>query len=215
MPAEVTDLGILPDDPARVRNALAAAAEAHDVVLTSGGASGGDEDHVVAAVRAMGSLHFWRIRMKPGRPLALGNLGSTAFIGLPGNPVAVMVCFVILARPMLLALAGGGWATPRAYPLPADFAMRRTPGRTEMLRAALVRGEDGALRARRILREGSGILTSLTDADGLVEIGEAVAEVQEGDPVRSSVSRSCWRATDRRVGRARDGIGASADQMIG
>jgi molybdopterin molybdotransferase len=183
VPAEVTDLGILPDDPVRVREALAGASEAHDVVLISGGASGGDEDHVVRAVRAMGSLHFWRIRMKPGRPLALGSLGGAAFIGLPGNPVAVLVCFVMLARPMLLALAGGGWTSPRAYPLPAAFAMRRETGRTEMLRARLVRGEDGGLRARRILREGSGILTSLTDADGLIEIGEEVALVKEGDPV--------------------------------
>ncbi len=182
VPADVTDLGILPDDPAAVRKALAAAAEAHDVILTSGGASGGDEDHLVASVRAIGQLHFWRIRMKPGRPLALGRLGGASFIGLPGNPVAVMVCFLIVARPVLLALAGRGWTLPRAYPLPAAFAMRRKPGRTEMLRAALVRSEKG-LRARRIMREGSGILTSLTDADGLVEIDEAVSEVKEGDPV--------------------------------
>jgi molybdopterin molybdotransferase len=179
----VTDLGILPDRAEVVAEALRAAAAAHDVVLTSGGASRGDEDHVVRAVEREGRLHFWQIAVKPGRPLAFGQLGRCVFIGLPGNPVAAMVCFVYFARPVLIALGGGRWPTPRGFPVPADFAMNKKPGRREYLRARLRRGPDGRLRAERIAREGSGILTSLAEADGLVELAEPVTAVAAGDLV--------------------------------
>ncbi|HTH18190.1 MAG TPA: molybdopterin molybdotransferase MoeA, partial [Magnetospirillum sp.] len=104
--AEVTDLGILPDRREVITRALQEAARDHDVVLTSGGVSVGDEDHVKAAVQAAGSLHFWRLAIKPGRPVALGRIGQAAFIGLPGNPVAVMVTFMLIARPLVLGLMG-------------------------------------------------------------------------------------------------------------
>lgn len=184
LPARVRDLGILPDDPAAVRTALQAAASAHHVVLTSGGASRGEEDHVVRGVAALGRLDFWQIAMKPGRPLAFGRLGDAVFVGLPGNPVAAVVCFLLFARPVLLRLGGAAWPEPRRLPVPAAFSFRRKPGRTEYLRARLTAdGAGGALRVARIEREGSGILTSLTEADGLVELDEAAGDVREGDPV--------------------------------
>jgi len=179
----VSDLGILPDRPQVVADAVARAAARHDALITSGGASRGDEDHVVEAVRRHGRLHFWQIAIKPGRPLALGQLGGCVFIGLPGNPVAAMVCFLLFARPVLTALGGGTWPEPRRFPVPAGFAMTKKPDRREYLRAFLAPGADGRIRARRIEREGSGILTSLAEAEGLVEVAEEVTRIEPGDLV--------------------------------
>ena len=179
----VTDLGILPDRAAAVAGALREAAAGHDVVMTSGGASRGDEDHVVRAVARQGRLHFWQIAVKPGRPLAFGQLGSCLFVGLPGNPVAAVICFLRFARPVLIALGGGRWPEPRAFLVPAGFAMQKKPGRREYLRARLARGSDGRLRAEKVAREGSGILTSLVEADGLVELAEERAGVAQGELV--------------------------------
>lgn len=183
LPVAVSDLGILRDDAATVRTALARAAERHDVVLTSGGASRGDEDHVVRSVAELGRLDFWQIAMKPGRPLAFGRLGEAVFVGLPGNPVAAMVCFLLFARPVLLRLAGAAWSRPWAYPVPAGFAFRKKPGRSEYLRVFLRRDAAGGLEARRIEREGSGILTSMVEAQGLVELAPEVERVEPGEPV--------------------------------
>ncbi|MDX6749037.1 molybdopterin molybdotransferase MoeA [Geminicoccaceae bacterium 1502E] len=182
LPVEVSDLGVLPDDAASVRRALLDASRSHHVIVSSGGASRGDEDHMARTVQQEGKLHFWRIAMKPGRPLSLGQLGSATFVGLPGNPVASTVCFLRFARPVILALGGAAWREPWAFPVRADFTLRKKPGRAEMLRAALERREDG-LWARRIMREGSGVLTSLTDGDGLVEVGPMVERVDPGDTV--------------------------------
>lgn len=182
LPVSVTDLGILPDEPSRVREALATAAD-HDAVLTSGGASAGDEDHVVAAVRDTGSLDFWRIAMKPGRPLAFGRMGRAVFVGLPGNPVAAFVCFLRFARPVLIALGGGGFPEPERYPLPADFDLAKKPGRTELLRGFVVRDAAGNPWARRIPRDGSGLVSVLVEARGLIEVGADSAGVRRGDPV--------------------------------
>ena len=179
----VTDLGILPDRADAVERALRGAAGAHDAVVTSGGASRGDEDHVVRTLQRLGQLHFWQIAVKPGRPLAFGHLGRAVFIGLPGNPVAAVICFLRFARPLLTALGGGRWPEPRSFPVPADFVMRKKPDRREYLRARLIAGPDGRVRAQRIEREGSGILTSLTEADGLVEVAEATTRIEPGDPV--------------------------------
>lgn len=133
----VTDLGIVPDDAEAVRTALAAAAGAHDVILTSGGMSTGEEDHVKAAVEAQGTLHFWRLAIKPGRPVALGQVGRVPFIGLPGNPVAVMVTFLALARPLLLRLAGARLAEPRSFEVESGFAYKKKPERREYVRVRL------------------------------------------------------------------------------
>jgi molybdopterin molybdotransferase len=183
----VADQGIWPDRAEIVQARMAALAADHHAIITSGGASRGDEDHMVDAVRRLGRLHFWQIAVKPGRPLAFGQLrgapGDAVFIGLPGNPVAAVICFVLFARPMLTALAGGTWPEPRAFLVPADFAMNKKPGRREYLRARLLRSDAGVQVARRIEREGSGILTSLTEADGLIDLAEETVAVKSGDPV--------------------------------
>jgi molybdopterin molybdotransferase len=179
----ITDLGILPDRAEAVERALGEAAAGHDALVTSGGASRGDEDHIVRAVERLGRLHFWQIAVKPGRPLAFGHLGRAVFIGLPGNPVAAMICFLRFARPLLTALGGGRWPEPRAFLVPADFVMKKKPDRREYLRARLIAGPDGRTWAQRIEREGSGILTSLAEADGLVEVAEDTTRIAPGDPV--------------------------------
>lgn len=184
LPVRVTDLGIVRDEPDAVRRTLAQAAASHHVLLTSGGASRGDEDHVVRGVGDMGRLDFWQIAMKPGRPLAFGRLGESTFIGLPGNPVATMVCFLLFARPVLWRLAGAAWSLPRAFSVRAGFALKKRPGRTEYLRATLRANERGDLVADRIPREGSGILTSMVEAHGLIEVGPEVAWIEPGEPVR-------------------------------
>lgn len=178
--ADVTDLGILPDRREVIRDALARAATGHDLILTSGGVSVGDEDHVKAAVEACGSLHFWKMAIKPGKPVALGQVGAAAFVGLPGNPVAVMVTFLLVARPLVLGMMGiKDSAVPR-YRVEAGFAFRRRPGRREWLRAR-VRAEDGRLVAEKFPSDGSGVLSSMVWSDGLVELPEDVAEVSPGD----------------------------------
>ena len=181
---EISDQGIWPDRADVIRTNLARIAETHDAIITSGGASRGDEDHMVNAIDALGRLHFWQIAVKPGRPLAFGQIDKTVFIGLPGNPVAAMICFLLFARPVLSALAGGGWREPCGFQVPAAFSMTKKPGRREYLRARLVTDEHGQTGARKIEREGSGILTSLTEADGLIDVAEDVTSIQPGDRVR-------------------------------
>lgn len=183
----VSDQGIWPDRADVVQAKMAELAHDHHAIITSGGASRGDEDHMVEAVRTLGQMHFWQIAVKPGRPLAFGQLrgkrGDTVFIGLPGNPVAAVICFLLFARPMLTALAGGTWPKPNTFLVPADFSMKKKPGRREYLRARLLENENGLQVVRKIEREGSGILTSLTEADGLIDIAEDVVSVSPGDPV--------------------------------
>jgi molybdopterin molybdotransferase len=183
MPAEIHDLGILRDDADVVRRTLLDAATMHDVILTTGGASRGDEDHVVRSVGELGRLDLWQIAMKPGRPLAFGRLGDAVFIGLPGNPVATMVCFLRFARPVLLRLAGAAWSEPRAMPVTAGFAMRKAAGRCELLRSRIAADGKGGWIATRVPREGSGVLTTMTEAHGLVELAAEVTEVREGELV--------------------------------
>ena len=181
----VGDLGILPDRGDAVAEALAAAAAGHDLIVTSGGVSTGEEDHVKAAVEAHGRLDFWRLAIKPGRPLALGQIEGTPFIGLPGNPVAVMVCFLRFARPLVLQLAGatGAELEPVFFQVRADFEHRKKLDRREWIRARLEPGRDGGLVARKYERQGSGIITSLVRSDGLVEIPEAVTYLARGTMV--------------------------------
>lgn len=179
----VTDLGILPDRLDAIGAALGAAATGHDLIVTSGGMSVGEEDHVKAAVEALGSLHFWRLAIKPGRPVALGEVGGVPFIGLPGNPVAVMVTFLRIARPMVLRLAGATETEPRWFQVRAGFDFKKKPGRREFLRVRLERAPDGALVARQHPNQGSGVLSSMVDSDGLVEVDEDTAVIAVGDPV--------------------------------
>ena len=179
----VTDLGILPDDEAIITEALAGAAPGHGLILTSGGVSTGEEDHIRAAVEALGSLHFWRLSIKPGRPLAMGQVETTPFIGLPGNPVAVMVTFLRFARPAILRLSGVVDHQPVLFRVRAGFSQKKKAGRREWVRARLVQGPSGEPVAEKFPRQGSGILSSMVAADGLVELAEDASHVAEGDMV--------------------------------
>ncbi|MDP6351330.1 MAG: molybdopterin molybdotransferase MoeA [Alphaproteobacteria bacterium] len=180
----VTDLGILTDDAAVVRDAIAAAARDHDLLLTSGGVSVGDEDHVKAAVEASGTLTFWRLAIKPGRPLALGQVDDgdrkVPFVGLPGNPAAVMVTFVRLARPLILRLSGASQVAPSLYPVRAGFSHDKKPDRREFLRCRVSRAEDGIPVATKAGRQGAGILSAVSAADGLVELPEEMTYLEAG-----------------------------------
>ncbi len=178
---EVSDLGILPDRREVIRLSLAVAAQDHDLLVTSGGVSVGDEDHVKAAVEALGRLHFWRLAIKPGRPIALGQIDcegrSVPFIGLPGNPVAVMVTFLRIARPMILKLMGARDLSPTLYRVRAAFDYKKKRDRREWVRARLAAGADGELRAEKYPHDGAGILSSMVESDGLVELPEELTRL--------------------------------------
>ena len=179
----VDDLGILPDSYDVIRDTLSAAADDHDLIMTSGGVSTGEEDHVRAAVDALGKMHFWRLAIRPGRPLALGQIGKVPFIGLPGNPVAVLVTFMRFARPAILRLGGSSVTEPKMYRVRAGFPVRKKLGRREWLRVRLDRDTDGALVARKFPRDGAGILTSMVESDGLVELPEELTSFEAGTMV--------------------------------
>ncbi|MCH2077096.1 MAG: molybdopterin-binding protein [Rhodobacteraceae bacterium] len=174
---EAVDLGICRDDRETLRAAFTGAKT--DVLITSGGASAGEEDHVSALLTETGTMALWRIAVKPGRPLALGMWDGMPVFGLPGNPVAALVCTLIFARPALGLLAGGGWTEPLALTVPAAFSKRKKAGRREYLRARLV---DSA--AEVFASEGSGRISGLSWAEGLVELPDDALDVSPGTPVR-------------------------------
>jgi molybdopterin molybdotransferase len=187
--AEITDLGILSDDPAELARALKAAAEDHDLVLTSGGVSTGEADYVRSTIESIGKIVFWRVAIKPGRPVALGVIpaakqgDAAAFVGLPGNPVAVFVTFVRVVRPLLLRLAGALPEPLVALPARAAFSYKKRKGRREYVRVALRAAADGAIEAVKHAQDGAGVITSLTETDGLAELGEDVTVVEPGSPI--------------------------------
>ncbi|WP_336488706.1 molybdopterin molybdotransferase MoeA [Methylobacterium nigriterrae] len=181
--ADVSDLGILRDDPAVLRARIDAAAGTHDLVLTSGGVSTGEEDHVKGAVEAAGRLVFWRLAIKPGRPVAMGVIRGTPFIGLPGNPVAVYVTLLFVVRPLLARLGGALYAPPLPMRVRAAFAYRKKTGRREYVRVSLRRGADGLYEAVKYPRDGAGVITSLTASDGLAELPDDASGLSAGDTV--------------------------------
>jgi molybdopterin molybdotransferase len=173
------DMGRIADDREALRVALDEASARADVIVTSGGASAGEEDHVSALLKEAGALQEWRIAIKPGRPLALAMWGGKPVFGLPGNPVAAMVCTLVFARPAMGVLAGMGWSEPQGYDLPAAFEKNKKPGRREYLRA---RVRDGM--AEVFASEGSGRISGLSWATGLVELGDGARDIRRGDMVR-------------------------------
>ncbi len=175
----VSDFGVRPDREAALVDTLTVAAADHDLIVTSGGVSNGDEDHVKAAVERLGALHFWRLAIKPGRPVALGQVARVPLVGLPGNPVAVAVTFAVLARPLIRRLAGATASLPRTFPVRAGFAYRKKPGRREYLRARLDRDGDAAI-AVKYPRDGAGILSSIVHSEGLVVLDEATGDLAAG-----------------------------------
>jgi molybdopterin molybdotransferase len=178
----VSDLGVRPDREAALADALAAARAEHDLIVTSGGVSTGEEDHVKSAIERLGSLHFWRLAIKPGRPVALGQVDGVPLIGLPGNPVAVIVTFIILARPLILKLGGAAASPVLSFPVRAGFDYRKKPGRREYLRASLKRDGDTVV-AVKYPRDGAGILSSIVKSQGLVVLDETVSDLAAGTAV--------------------------------
>lgn len=175
---DVSDRGIVRDDPARLNDALQRAAAESDLIITSGGVSTGEEDHVRTAIANHGSLYFWRLAIKPGRPVAMGQIGATPLAGLPGNPVAALLTFALVARPMIDALSASTPSIARRFTVTSDFAYKKKAGRREYVRASL----EGT-RVRRFPKEGAGMLTSLTETDGLVELPEEMTRLEPGATV--------------------------------
>jgi molybdopterin molybdotransferase len=180
---EVSDLGILRDDRASLAQGLKQVAGTHDLILTTGGVSTGEEDHVKAAVESVGTLVLWRMAIKPGRPVAMGVVGGTPLIGLPGNPVASFVTFVHVVRPTVLALAGAAQQPLVPMPVRAAFTYKKKIARREYVRVNLRKAADGVLEVTKFPREGAGLLSSLVDTDGLVELGEEITQVEPGHTV--------------------------------
>ena len=180
----MTDLGILPDQRARIEAALLAASRDHDLLLTSGGVSAGEEDHVRDAVQAVGAVTFWRLAIKPGRPVAMGQVAGVPFMGLPGNPVAAFVTFAQVARPLIAALGGAARRPLLGCPAVAAFSYRKKAGRREYVRVRVAAGLDGVLHLHKHPVDGAGILTSLTGTDGLAELTEDMLTVVPGTAVR-------------------------------
>ncbi len=178
-----TDLGILPDSREAIAKALAHAAADHDVLLTSGGVSTGEEDHVRAAVEQAGRLDFWRLAIKPGRPIAMGRLGNAVLMGMPGNPAAVFVTFARFVGPVLDMLGGGRPVRPFGRTVIADFSYRKKPGRREYVRVSLHMQNDAVI-ARRFPRDGAALISSLLQSDGLVELIEDQLTVEPGELIR-------------------------------
>ncbi len=181
---EIEDLGALPDDPGVIDLTIADASQRCDVILTTGGASRGEEDHILSTLDRLGSRHMWQLAIKPGRPMMFGQIGSCVFLGLPGNPVAADVCFFLYARPVLSVLGGGEFIEPRRFQVPADFDVpRKKPDRREFYRGILGTDMSGRTVVRKFERDGSGLITGLREADGLIEIPEEATSVERGQLV--------------------------------
>ena len=208
---EVIDLGVVPDQPAALRAAFGQAAAQADAVITSGGVSVGEADHTKAMMRELGDVVFWRIAMRPGRPMAVGrivtpapelhvksassantanansyqnNSNSAILFGLPGNPVAVMVTFLAFVRPALLRMMGARPEPPVWLRARSSQAIAKKPGRTEYQRGVVSTQPDGQLTVRTTGNQGSGVLSSMVQANGLIVLGHAQGDVAVGDEVR-------------------------------
>lgn len=180
---DLTDIGIIKDDETIIQNTLREAAKNHDVIITSGGASKGEEDHIITSLQKLGKQHMWQLAIKPGRPMSFGQIDDTIFIGLPGNPVAAFVCFFLYAIPIIERLSGQKWQQPHKFQVKANFEMpNKKPDRREFLRGT-IKIEDGITSVDKFQQDGSGIIRSLTTADGLIEIEEATTSVNKGDLV--------------------------------
>jgi molybdopterin molybdotransferase len=179
---DIVDLGLVGDTLDATKTAMLEATDKADLVVTCGGVSVGEEDHVRIAIEQLGDLHLWRLAIKPGKPLAFGKINQTPFIGLPGNPVSVFATFMLFVSPVIKTLQGRYWQKPTAIPVTAGFNWPKPDSRREFLRARLEQDEDLALVARIYPNQDSGVLTSTAWAQGFVEIAEG-ATVKTGDEV--------------------------------
>ncbi len=190
LPVEIENCGIIEDTLKAARNAITNASKKYDVIITTAGASRGSEDYMLTVLDELGKRHLWQLAIKPGRPMMFGqiprsnNQSDCLFFGLPGNPVASMVCFLLYTRPALLNLAGAKWDTPPRFQVPANFEItNKKPDRREFLRGQLITGDDGALSVGKFARDGSGLISSLRESEGLIEIPEHVTGVKKGELV--------------------------------
>jgi molybdopterin molybdotransferase len=184
---EVIDMGVVKDEPAELEAAFRSAAAQADAIITSGGVSMGEADHTKAMMKQLGDVAFWRIAMRPGRPMAVGRIEqagrSAVLFGLPGNPVAVMVTFLAFVRPALQRLMGATPTEPVLLQAHSGEAMRKKPGRTEYQRGIVTRDADGRLSVRTTGNQGSGVLRSMVEANGLIVLHHGQGNVAPGDLV--------------------------------
>jgi molybdopterin molybdotransferase len=186
---EVVDLGVVRDDPALLEAAFTQAAQAADAIITSGGVSVGEADYTKAMMKKLGDVAFWKIAMRPGRPMAVGRIPSTSsgqaavLFGLPGNPVAVMVTFLAFVRPALLRMMGCASAPPPLLRARSEEAIRKKAGRTEYQRGVVTTGADGSLQVRITGSQGSGVLSSMVQANGLIVLHHGQGNVAAGELV--------------------------------
>jgi len=181
LPVTIRDMGVIPDDPAAVRAAFAEAAAHADVVITSGGVSVGDADYVKQTLDALGKVDFWKIAMKPGRPLAFGRLGEAVFFGLPGNPVSVMATFILFARPALLKRAGARPVPPLTLKARTQTRLKKRPGRKDYQRGILAQTDDGTLAVDTTGLQGSHVLSSMSRANCFIALPRESGDVEAGE----------------------------------
>ena len=187
MGCEVIDMGVVRDDPALLEAAFTQAASKSDAIITSGGVSVGEADHTKAMMHKLGAgsggVAFWRIAMRPGRPMAVGRIGKSVLFGLPGNPVAVMVTFLAFVRPALLGMMGSTHCQPPLLQAYSTEVMRKKPGRTEYQRGIVSRTYGGSLQVCTTGNQGSGVLSSMVQANGLIVLHHDQGSVAVGDAV--------------------------------
>jgi molybdopterin molybdotransferase len=180
---DIIDLSVVRDEPALLEAAFLRAAEAADAIITSGGVSVGEADYTKAMMKKLGDVAFWKIAMRPGRPMAVGRIGPAILFGLPGNPVAVMVTFLAFVRPALLRMMGCSRAQPPLLKARSEEAIRKKAGRTEYQRGIVSTGADGSLQVRTTGNQGSGVLSSMVQANGLIVLHHDQGNVAAGEPV--------------------------------
>lgn len=183
MSVDIIDMGVIRDDPDAMREALSRAAAQADLIISTGGVSVGEADYIKPALEELGTTEFWKIAIKPGRPLTFGQIGASIFMGLPGNPVAVMVTFSQFVMPAIEVLSGAALRRPALFPARALESMRKKPGRTEFQRGIASLDEDGRWQVAKTGKQGSGILTSMSRANCFIVLPDDNAGVEAGDEV--------------------------------
>ncbi len=180
---EVIDMGVVRDEPSVLEAAFTRAAQQADAIITSGGVSVGEADYTKLMMKKLGDVAFWKIAMRPGRPMAVGRIGNAVLFGLPGNPVAVMVTFLAFVRPALLQMMGSTAAAPPLLKANSMELLRKKPGRTEYQRGIVSTGVDGTLQVQTTGNQGSGVLSSMVQANGLIVLHHDQGDVASGDSV--------------------------------
>ncbi|MCP4238238.1 MAG: molybdopterin molybdenumtransferase MoeA, partial [Aestuariibacter sp.] len=178
---DIIDMGVIPDNEAAINQALLSAAEEADMVLTSGGVSVGEADYIAAAMDTLAKPYFRKVAIKPGRPVTFARIGEAYFFGLPGNPVAVMTTFLQFARPAIKRLQGANDCFLPLVTARANCNLRKLPGRTEYQRGILEQGEDGEMVVDTTGKQGSGVLSSMSNGNCFIVLDETTSDVEEGD----------------------------------